>query len=214
MTIEEAIEQLEEEKNSTRFSHLIKICETFFGSPRTKGSHHIFKTPWPGDPRLNIQSDKGKAKPYQVEQVIYALTKLAQIEEKGSGDKLGTRRIIMAKPKAAKKISHDRAEEYSYTVAWSDEDNAFIGRVVEFQSLAAHGNTQEKALREIRTVVGYILEDLAAGHEPIPEPLGKRCYSGKLNLRMSKELHRRLALESSAQGVSLNTLINTKLARS
>ncbi|HRJ89834.1 MAG TPA: hypothetical protein PLN05_11425 [Pyrinomonadaceae bacterium] len=41
-----------------------------------KGSHHIFKMPWPGDPRLNIQSDKGKAKPYQVEQVIAALNKL------------------------------------------------------------------------------------------------------------------------------------------
>lgn len=120
----------------------------------------------------------------------------------------------MAKAKAEKTISHNRAEEYSYNVAWSDEDNAFIGRVVEFPSLAAHGSTQEKALREIRTVVGYVLEDLAAGHEPIPEPLGRRRYSGKLNLRMSKELHRRLALESSTQGVSLNALINSKLARS
>lgn len=109
---------------------------------------------------------------------------------------------------------NNRAEQYSYNVAWSDEDEAFIGRVVEFPSLAAHGNTQEKALGEIRTVVQYVLEDLAADHEPIPEPLGKRRYSGKLNLRMSKELHRRLALESSTQGVSLNTLINSKLARS
>ena len=39
-------------------------------------------------------------------------------------------------------------------------------------------------------------------------------YSGKLNLRLSKDLHRRLALESSAQGVSLNNWITTKLARS
>lgn len=107
-----------------------------------------------------------------------------------------------------------RAEEYSYTVMWSEEDDAFIGRVAEFPSLAAHGSTQEKALREIRTVVEYVIDDLAAENEPIPEPLGKRHYSGKLNLRLSRELHRRLALESSTQGVSLNTLINTKLARS
>ncbi len=118
----------------------------------------------------------------------------------------------MAKAKELK--VDNRAEEYSYTVAWSEEDDAFIGRVVEFPSLAAHGSTQEKALREIRSVVGYVLEDLLAESAPVPEPLGRRRYSGKLNVRMSKELHRRLALESSVQGVSLNTLINTKLARS
>lgn len=118
----------------------------------------------------------------------------------------------MARAKAEK--LDNRAEEYSYSVAWSEEDDAFVGRVVEFPSLAAHGSTQGKALREIRNVVGYVLEDLVAEKEPIPEPLGRRRYSGKLNVRMSKELHRRLALESSVQGVSLNTLINTKLARS
>ena len=76
MTILEAIAKLTAQKTNTRFSQLVSICEEFFGRPRTKGSHHIFKTPWPGDPRLNLQSHKGKAKPYQVEQVIAALTKL------------------------------------------------------------------------------------------------------------------------------------------
>lgn len=110
--------------------------------------------------------------------------------------------------------NNDRAAKYSYNIAWSDEDKVFIGRVAEFPSLAAHGSTQEKALREIRTVVEYVLDDLAKSREPIPEPFTKRRYSGKLQLRMSKELHRRLALESSTQGVSLNNWINTKLARS
>ncbi len=79
MSITETIAELENQKGSTRFSKLIKICEEFFGQARVKGSHHIFKTPWPGDPRLNIQSDKGKAKPYQVEQVIAALKKLDEM---------------------------------------------------------------------------------------------------------------------------------------
>lgn len=118
----------------------------------------------------------------------------------------------MAKVKSVKK--EKLAEQYTYSVAWSEDDQAFIGRVVEFPSLAAHGSAQEKALREIRTVVQYVLEDLAAENEPIPEPLSRRHYSGKLNLRMPRDLHRRLALESSAQGVSLNHWINTKLTRS
>jgi hypothetical protein len=39
-------------------------------------SHTVFKTPWPGDPRVNIQNDKGKAKAYQVRQVLLAIDKL------------------------------------------------------------------------------------------------------------------------------------------
>ena len=35
----------------------------------------MFKTPWPGIPRVNIQGDKGKAKPYQVRQVLAAVAK-------------------------------------------------------------------------------------------------------------------------------------------
>jgi hypothetical protein len=39
-------------------------------------SHAIFKTPWVGDPRINIQDGKGKAKAYQVRQVLLAIDKL------------------------------------------------------------------------------------------------------------------------------------------
>lgn len=82
MNIAETIVELEREKASTRFSRLIRICEELFGAPRISGSHHIFKMPWPGDPRLNLQSDRGKAKPYQVEQLIAVLKKLDEMRSK------------------------------------------------------------------------------------------------------------------------------------
>lgn len=62
------------EPANVRFRELMKICEKYFGPPRQMGtSHAIFKTPWIGDPRINIQDDKGKAKPYQVRQVLLAI---------------------------------------------------------------------------------------------------------------------------------------------
>ena len=62
---------------NVRFNDLKKVCETYFGKPRQDGSSHaIFKTPWPGDPRVNIQNAKGKAKPYQVRQVLQAIEQL------------------------------------------------------------------------------------------------------------------------------------------
>lgn len=106
-----------------------------------------------------------------------------------------------------------QTNKYSYTVTWSEEDDAFVARVSEFPSLAAHGPSQTQALRELRKVVAYVLEELSAEGAPIPQPLGLRRFSGRLNLRMSKDLHRRLALESELQGVSLNSLINLKLQR-
>jgi hypothetical protein len=57
-----------------RFSDAIKVAKHYFGEPRVAGSHHIFKTPWPGDPRINLQTDKsGKAKKYQIDQLIQAI---------------------------------------------------------------------------------------------------------------------------------------------
>ena len=60
--------------NGVRFTELRKLCEFYFGKPRQSGSSHcVFKTPWPGDPRINIQNHRGKAKPYQVRQVLKAI---------------------------------------------------------------------------------------------------------------------------------------------
>lgn len=71
------LEQMRREPANFRFSDLKKVCQQSFGKPRQDGtSHAIFKTPWAGDPRINIQDDKGKAKPYQVRQVLLAIQKL------------------------------------------------------------------------------------------------------------------------------------------
>ncbi len=38
----------------------------------------ISQTPWLGDPRVNIQNDKGRAKTYQVRQVLKAIERLEE----------------------------------------------------------------------------------------------------------------------------------------
>ena len=78
--ISKTLEQMRREPASVRFADLYKLCEAYFGAPRQSGSSHaVFRTPWPGDPRINIQSDKGKAKVYQVRQVLLALDKLERL---------------------------------------------------------------------------------------------------------------------------------------
>lgn len=75
------LKTLRNNPKGVRFAELARICEHYFGRPRQRGtSHLVFRTPWPGDPRVNIQNDKGKAKPYQVRQVIKAIAKLEGME--------------------------------------------------------------------------------------------------------------------------------------
>ncbi|MCF8205482.1 MAG: hypothetical protein K9J82_10415 [Methylotenera sp.] len=75
--IETLLRQMKAAPNGVRFHDLLKVCEFHFGVARQSGSSHaVFKTPWPGDPRVNIQNDKGKAKAYQVRQVLQAIEKL------------------------------------------------------------------------------------------------------------------------------------------
>lgn len=84
MDFQQAYEILENPKN-VRFADLLKVCRAFFGEPRVNGtSHHIFKTPWSGDPRINIQMDGKNAKSYQVKQVKQALKKLEDLKKQGA----------------------------------------------------------------------------------------------------------------------------------
>lgn len=79
----ELIAELVGHETNVRFTRLLAIATTVFGPPRIRGSHHIFSMPWAGDPRINLQKGKGgKAMPYQVRQVIAALRRLADEDEK------------------------------------------------------------------------------------------------------------------------------------
>jgi hypothetical protein len=44
---------MREHPKSVRFSDALAVAEHYFGPARISGSHHVFKTPWPGDPRVN-----------------------------------------------------------------------------------------------------------------------------------------------------------------
>lgn len=75
--VDDIIEQMRKNPKGVRFADLAKVCDELFGAPRQQGtSHRVYRMPWAGDPRVNIQNDKGKAKPYQVGQVLAAIDKL------------------------------------------------------------------------------------------------------------------------------------------
>lgn len=58
---------MENNPQGVKFSDLCKVCEHYFGKPRqTGGSHQVYRTPWQGEPYVNIQSKKGGESPIRL----------------------------------------------------------------------------------------------------------------------------------------------------
>jgi len=73
-SIPEIIVKMRRNPAGIRFKERCKVCDHYFGKARQGGtSHRIYEVPVAGLPPVNIQSDRGKAKGYQVRQVLKAI---------------------------------------------------------------------------------------------------------------------------------------------
>jgi antitoxin HicB len=96
-----------------------------------------------------------------------------------------------------------------------DAEEGFLIEVPDLPGCMTAGETEEEAVELLRdAMAGWLTVSLERGL-PIPEPAsepGDR-YSGYISVRMPKSLHRRLAEQARAEGVSLNQWAITLLAR-
>lgn len=75
--VDTILHQMRRNPEGVRFRDLCRVCDHYFGAPRRAGtSHRVYKMPWQGDPRINIQGSRGMAKVYQVKQVLLAIARL------------------------------------------------------------------------------------------------------------------------------------------
>jgi len=55
-TIDDILESMRRNPADVRFAAACKVATHCFGKPRQSGSsHRVWKTPWAGDPRVNLQ---------------------------------------------------------------------------------------------------------------------------------------------------------------
>ena len=94
---------------------------------------------------------------------------------------------------------------YKGSVEYSKEDNCLFGKVQGMSKalILYEGNTLEELRKDFEEGVDSYLEECKAdGVEPV------KPYSGRLNLRMSSELHSRIAAFVAATGTTINDFIN------
>ena len=60
--------------------------------------------------------------------------------------------------------------DYHIDIFWSDEDDAYIANLPDFEFCSAHGPTPEAALRELLVAKEAWLSVAREHGDPIPEP--------------------------------------------
>ena len=92
---------------------------------------------------------------------------------------------------------------YIGSVSFSEKDNVFFGKIEGIDGLV---NFEGESVRELTTAFHEAVDDyLAYCEEEGIEP--HKSYSGSLNVRLSPELHSRVAVLAKQAGVSINAFI-------
>jgi predicted RNase H-like HicB family nuclease len=101
----------------------------------------------------------------------------------------------------------------NYRVALQyDPDGYWIAEHPELPGCKADGETAQKALSSLDVCRELWIESRLATGLEVPEPQEAPQYSGRFVLRIPKSLHRELAIEAEAEGVSLNSLVSNVLS--
>ena len=96
-------------------------------------------------------------------------------------------------------------DRYLKLVEWSEEDRCYVGRCPGLMLGGIHGKNQAKVYAELCEAVEEWIKLYEKDGAPLPEATAGRAYSGRFVLRVGRELHQKLAVESLREGVSLNT---------
>ncbi len=102
---------------------------------------------------------------------------------------------------------------YSMRVFWSESDGAFIAVCPEFGDLSAFGATQQEAVSELQVALDLAKQAYAEDGRPLPAPQSEVRRSGQLRLRLPRQLHAEATELAHREGVSLNTLVVSVLAK-
>lgn len=65
-------------------------------------------------------------------------------------------------------------DKYEIIIFWSDPDQAFVAEIPELPGCAAHGDTQESALANVREAMHLWMDTAREFGDPVPIPKGHR----------------------------------------
>ena len=98
---------------------------------------------------------------------------------------------------------------YIGSVAFSEKDNVFFGKVEGIDGLV---NFEGESVKELTDAFHEAVDDyLAYCKEEGIEP--HKSYSGSLNVRLTPEMHSRVAVLAKRMGISINSFIRSAVEK-
>jgi len=76
-----------------------------------------------------------------------------------------------------------------------------------------HGRDGQKVFQELCEVVERAIKEMEETGMPLPPDTPDKDYSGKLALRISPDLHRKIAIKAHQTGESINKFVQTTLEK-
>ena len=99
---------------------------------------------------------------------------------------------------------------YVGSVEFSEADGLFFGKVMGIRALLSYeGSSASELVADFHGAIDdYLALCKADGIEP------EKAYKGSFNVRISPELHKKLAIQAAALKMSLNSFVEQTLADS
>lgn len=111
-----------------------------------------------------------------------------------------------------KKKKDDDFDGFTVSVTL-DEEGDWLAYLVELPTVSAFAETADKAVAELRQAWKGVKKSYKKHNEAVPVAPSRKNYSGQFNVRIDKRLHRKLVMEATQAGISLNALVAQKLAQ-
>ena len=105
------------------------------------------------------------------------------------------------------------SDKYIKIVEWSEEDGCYVGRCPSLMLGGIHGSNELDVYRELSEAVDEWIQIYQQDNIPLPPATAGKAYKGKFVLRVSPQLHERLAVRAMLEGDSLNSYCKKVLER-
>lgn len=93
-----------------------------------------------------------------------------------------------------------------------EPEGGCFAEILEFPGCIAEGETPDEAFHNLESVAESWIESCLEQGQDIPSPLANHSYSGKIALRLPRDLHRQAAYKAQRDGVSVNQALVTAIA--
>ncbi len=101
---------------------------------------------------------------------------------------------------------------YRVNLSYDSERTVFVARAPELEHCTADGGSRAEAVARLEEEIDAQLANMAAHGTPPPRPVDEETFSGELQVKVSRLLHRDLVYQARSEGVDVDHLVGELLA--